>query len=283
VEEKDQLFLWNLSRVESLLHSLISHMAQDLATCLFEAKGFEYKIDKDGDMPPITLPLENGGNLIIHGIVDRVDTYEKDGVTYFRIVDYKTGGKDFVLDDIYYGIGLQMLLYLFTLEDKGEPILGAHAVPAGVQYFPARVPVLSADGRLSDEEAVQAREKEWKRKGLLLADNEVLRAMEPEDAPHRLSCKWNKSGELTGDVADRQQLKMLKAYLFRILGRMTDDIAAGNVEANPYTRGTSHNACTYCPYGAVCSKADVKGRRNYQSMSSDKFWEEIGKEMKENG
>ena len=112
VEEKDQLFLWNLSRVESLLHSLISHMAQDLATCLFEAKGFEYKIDKDGDMPPITLPLENGGNLIIPGIVDRVDTYEKDGITYFRIVDYKTGGKDFVLDDIYYGIGLQMLLYL---------------------------------------------------------------------------------------------------------------------------------------------------------------------------
>lgn len=272
------LFQRNIQELELVVQELW----QELSHSAFQPKDFETPFGEGEQLGAVEFAGKHM-SAQLRGFVDRVDVWQENGQNYFRVVDYKTGRKAFDYCDVFNGLGLQMLLYLFTLEDKGEPILGAHAVPAGVQYFPARVPVLSTDGRLSDEEAVQAREKEWKRKGLLLADNEVLRAMEPEDAPHRLSCKWNKSGELTGDVADRQQLKMLKAYLFRILGRMTDDIAAGNVEANPYTRGTSHNACTYCPYGAVCSKADVKGRRNYKSMSSDKFWEEIGKEMKENG
>jgi ATP-dependent helicase/nuclease subunit B len=172
-----------------------------------------------------------------------------------------------------------MLLYLFALEQGGEPILGPNPIPAGVQYFPARAPLVSADGRLSDEEAQQEREKEWKRKGLLLADEQVLRAMESENAPNRLCCKWNKEGTVSGDLADRQQLKLLKTYIFRLLGKMVDDIASGNITPNPYTRGTSHNACTYCPFGAVCSKSQVEGRRNYKAMSAQRFWDEIGKEM----
>ena len=84
-------------------------------------------------------------------------------------------------------------------------------------------------------------------------------------------------------AADREQLKMLRDYMGRILGKMVDDIASGNVEPNPYTRGTSHSACTYCPYGAVCHEAEVEGRRNYKSMNAQRFWEEIGKEMDRNG
>ena len=88
---------------------------------------------------------------------------------------------------------------------------------------------------------------------------------------------------MVGDLADREQLKMLKAYVFKILGQMVDEIASGNVEANPYTRGTSHSACDYCPYGAVCHKETVEGRRNYKTMKPERFWEEIGKELGTNG
>ena len=88
---------------------------------------------------------------------------------------------------------------------------------------------------------------------------------------------------MVGDLADREQLKMLKAYVFKVLGKMVDDIASGHVEANPYTRGTSHSACDYCPYGAVCHKETVAGRRNYKTMKPERFWEEIGKELGTNG
>ena len=58
-----------------------------------------------------------------------------------------------------------------------------------------------------------------------------------------------------------------------------DDISSGDITPNPYTRGNSHNACRFCPYGAVCHVATVENRRNYKTMSSQRFWDEIGKEV----
>ena len=63
-----------------------------------------------------------------------------------------------------------------------------------------------------------------------------------------------------------------------LLANMVDEIASGKVDANPYTRGVSHDACSYCPYGAVCRKDTVSGRRNYKTMNAQRFWEELGKE-----
>ena len=120
--------------------------------------------------------------------------------------------------------------------------------------------------------------KEWKRKGLLLEDETVLDAMESPEAPGRLCCTRKKDGTLTGDLADREQLGQLRQYVFALVGRMVDDIASGNVTPNPYTRGTSHNACTFCPYGPICHPADVAGRRNCKAVTAQRFWEEIGKE-----
>jgi ATP-dependent helicase/nuclease subunit B len=171
-----------------------------------------------------------------------------------------------------------MLLYLFALEQEGEGLLGRKPKPAGVQYFPARAPLMPSDGELSDEEAINERKGYWKRKGLILDDKDVLRAMEDNDSPTRLSCKIKKDGTVTGDVASSDQFKLLCGYVFHILGRMVDDIASGNVTANPYTRGTSFDACSFCPYGAICHKESVPGRRNYKKMESQRFWEEIGKE-----
>ena len=176
-----------------------------------------------------------------------------------------------------------MLLYLFALEENGGTILGEHPVAAGVQYFPARVPYVSVEGYPSDEEAVRAREKLWTRKGLLLEDEAVLMAMEPSEQPKRLCYSRKKDGTISGDLADRYQLQMLKGYIFALLGKMVDDIASGCVEPNPYTRGGRHNACSFCPYGSICNQATVPGRRNYAAMSSQKFWEEIEKEMRDHG
>ena len=176
-----------------------------------------------------------------------------------------------------------MLLYLFALEDQGTSVLGDVPIPAGIQYFPARVPMLSSDGSLSQEDAAQLREKSWKRKGLILKDDAVLAAMDPNEKPKRLNYTRKKDGSISGDLADKAQLRLLKAYVFSLLGAMVDDIASGNVEANPYTRGNSHNACSFCPYGAVCHPEEVAGRRDYKAMSADRFWDEIGKEMGSNG
>ena len=107
--------------------------------------------------------------------------------------------------------------------------------------------------------------------------------MEPEEAPRRLNCTRKKDGTLSGDLADRDQLKLLKRYIFRMLGKMVDEIASGCVDPNPYTRGSSHNACTFCPYQSVCSHTTVPQRRNYKAMSAERFWQEVEKEVDGNG
>ncbi len=264
------------------LAMVVEELWQELSASEFAPVAFELAFGDGAQMDAIQIP---GAALEaqLRGFVDRVDAWSNGETNYFRVVDYKTGRKDFDYCDVFNGIGLQMLLYLFALAQGGQNLLGGVIAPAGVQYFPARSAFLSANGPLSKEQAQADREKEWKRKGLLLADETVLDAMEPEGAPKRISCKTGKDGSLTGDVADREQLKLLRSYLFRILRQMVDEIASGNVTPNPYTRGTAHDACTYCPYKAVCHFSQVEGRRNYKTMNAQRFWEEIGREMTRHG
>ena len=264
----DYLFRRNWRELEMVVQELW----QELKDSAFRPDAFELAFGDDGEMPAIE--VENAAiQTFLRGFVDRVDLWQKGNQHYFRVVDYKTGKKDFDYCDVFNGVGLQMLLYLFALERNGQ------GIGTGVQYFPARVPIVSADGRLTAEEAEKARQKEWVRKGLLLADEEILQAMEPGDEMRRLCCSRKKDGSISGDLADREQLKLLRQYVFGLLSNMVDEIASGNIEANPYTRGTSHNACTYCPYSSICHSDEVSGRRNYKTMTAQRFWEEVEKEV----
>ncbi len=264
------------------LEMVITELWDELRQSKFEPAEFELSFGMGGAMDAIDI---NGKTMSAHlrGFVDRVDIWREKEQVYYRIVDYKTGKKDFDYCDVYNGLGLQMLLYLFALEDNGKHFLGDHPVGAGVQYFPARAPVVAVEGRMSDEEAQKAREKIWKREGLLLSDDAVLKAMEPSENPKRLPYSIKKDGTVSGDLADRQQMLILKRYIFVLLAKMVDDISSGCVEPNPYTRGSRHNACTFCPYGTICHNADVENRRDYAAMAQNDFWERVEKEVDNHG
>ena len=257
------------------LDMVVEELWQELSISDFAPLDFEVGFGSEDGLAPIAIP-NSAMNALLRGFIDRVDSWQSGGSRYYRVVDYKTGKKDFDYCDVFNGVGLQMLLYMFALKHSGADVVGEKAVAAGVQYFPARAPYMTSDGKLSPEEAEKARMNQWKRKGLLLQDEAVLHAMEPGDQFNRLCCTVKKDGTLSGDLADREQLKKLEAYVFRIVGKLVEDIASGNVEPNPYTRGSSHSACSFCPYGTICHEAHVEGRRNYQAMKPQRFWEEIG-------
>ena len=264
------------------LELIVTELWQELSQSAFAPEEVELGFGEGQNLDAI----EISGHILaaqLRGFVDRVDTWKQNDRNYYRVVDYKTGKKDFDYCDVFNGLGLQMLLYLFALEENGERILGKHPIAAGVQYFPARVPIVSVEGCPDDSDTIAEREKQWKRKGLLLAEEDVLAAMEPAETQKRLPYSKKKDGTLSGDLADRHQLQLLKGYVFALVGKMVDDIASGCVEANPYTRGSYHNACAFCPYGPICHDAMVEGRRDYAAMNAQKFWEEIEKEMRKNG
>lgn len=273
-------YLFNRNAQE--LELIVTELWQELRESDFAPIAFELGFGPGKDLDAICV---TGSTMSarLRGFVDRVDAWQQDGRTYYRVVDYKTGKKDFDYCDVYNGLGLQMLLYLFALEDKGEELLGENPVAAGVQYFPARVPVVVLDGRADVADAEKERLKLWKRKGLLLSDEDVLEAMEHTEKPVRLSYTRKKDGSISGDLADAEQLRMLKAYIYALLSKMVDDIASGCIEPNPYTRGGRHNACAFCPYGAICHESTVEGRRDYAAITAQKFWEDIEKEMSSHG
>lgn len=256
---------------------IVQELWEELNQASFEPEGFEVSFGNDGQLPAVDC---SGTKMQaqLGGFVDRVDIWNAGDDKYFRVVDYKTGRKDFDYCDVFNGLGLQMLLYLFAIEDSVEDMK-----PAGVQYFPARVPLVGTEGQITDELLQSLRSKEWKRKGLLLNDVSVLSAMAPEGTEYRMPFSKKKDGSISGDIATKEQLATLKKYIFNILGKLVDDLASGNVEPNPYTRGTSHDACAFCPYGSVCHKMTVENRRNYKAMSAQTFWEYVSREVGTDG
>ena len=275
-ERLNYLFLRNGLELDMVVRELW----EELSRSKFEPIRAEVRFGEDGEMQAVPIHGKKMEAELM-GAVDRVDLWF-DGVRRFiRVVDYKTGKKDFDYCDVFNGVGLQMLLYLFALEQEGAELVGGRPTVAGVQYFPARFPYLSKDGRLTEEEAQSEHVKNAKRRGLILSDEDVLDAMEPGGEFSRLSCKRNKSGELKGDVADSHQLRQLREYVFDTLAEAVDAIAGGSVDANPYTRGSSHSACAFCPYGSICAKDREAGRRNYKAMTASDFWERIGREERE--
>ena len=175
------------------------------------------------------------------------------------MVDYKTGKKALDLCDVTQGVGLQMLLYLFALEQSGDAFFGTRCYPAGVEYFPAGA-VSSRQGGCGWLGAAKKRHKAWQRSGMLLNDGKILEAMEPEDVKKKVLQDAFR--------ADRAQLRKLESYVFGLLTDTVNDIASGDVTPDPYTRGTSFDPCTFCPYGAVCHPEQNARRRNFEKRST---------------
>ena len=262
------------------LNLVVAELWDELHISGYEPTDVELGFGDGKAMPGIQIPSVSM-EAKLRGYVDRVDRYRIGDAKYIRVVDYKTGSKDFDYCDVFNGVGLQMLLYLFSLEQAETEQNGKKSISGGVQYFPARVPYINLDG--ADADDATERVKNWRRKGLLLDDDLSLAAMAPDENMSRLCCSRKKDGTLSGDIASREQLRQLKKYVFTVLAGMVEEISSGIVDPNPYTRGSSHNACSFCPYQSVCHMDSVTGRRNYKAMSSERFWEEVEKVVHSHG
>lgn len=125
-------------------------MVRELAQSRFVPVAFELAIGGVGEegepyVEPVVLTLPDGAKIRVQGQVDRVDVYQKEGVSYVRVVDYKTGHKEFRLSDVVEGINLQMLIYILSICQNGGPLSAkARRPPAGGQPHSARRDPLSA-------------------------------------------------------------------------------------------------------------------------------------------
>ncbi len=275
-------------RLTGAVRAVVRNMADELRRSDFQPIAFELGFGRKGELPPVEL-TSNGVTVSISGFVDRVDGWEHDGKLYLRVVDYKTGRKSFDLTEVWNGLGLQMLLYLFTLGHEGEKLYQKEVVPAGVLYLPAREVTVSGSRAMTEEERRKKVDAALKRRGLLLDDEAVLAAMEhvdgkPRFLPVRVSAK---TGELTGEsLVSAQRLGRLERHIQAVLQGICRELAAGNIAADPFWRGPDKNACRFCDYAEACHFEEEQSgdrRRWLRPVSTEEFWRQIEEPAGEGG
>lgn len=244
---------YSVERCKISICEILERLAAEFADSKFETKDVELKIEYDGQIAPYTVELPDGGKAILGGIVDRVDTMTSaDGEkTYLRIIDYKTGGKDFKLSDILSGVNMQMLLYLACISENGADRYG-NIVPAGILYVPAKKSSNKLGRDASDEEIEKERRSQGKMKGIVLADEEVIRGMEESGGGFIIEAKIDKNGNIKGKTFDRNGFELIRKTINKVICDMGTNLHEGNIGADPIMYAQNKTVCDYCEYKAVC-------------------------------
>ena len=260
-------------RMKGAALAVARSVCAELAVSDFTPAAFELGFGPGKDLPPVE--VEQGVRLRLTGYVDRVDQWLHEGKRYVRVVDYKTGKKSFDFADVADGRGLQMLLYLFALRREGKGLLGPEeTVPAGVLYVPARTPLVDGERDMSDGEIQRARDRLLRRQGLVLDDPDVLSAMERPAGEYRfLPVGTGRGG---GDsLVTPAQMEALDGYITAALRAAAGELAAGNIDADPYWQGADKTPCRWCDYKAACHFEEGCGdrRRFRRGVKAAEFWD----------
>ncbi len=281
LEGQSARFQYLFRRLLRTVQAVVDNVAEELLCSKFRPISFELGFGANKDLPPVELTYA-GVTISITGFVDRVDGWVEGGKLHLRVVDYKTGRKTFDLTEVWNGLGLQMLLYLFTLESKGQALYGLPVEGDGVLYLPAREAMIRGSRAMSDEELRKKVDRELTRRGLVVDDPKVLDAMEARGAEgyRFLPLKVSRTtGQITGEaLASAAQLGKLGRHIQRVLEDICQELASGNITADPFWRGPDKNACRYCDYAAACHFEPGQGgdcKRWLSGVSAEEFWEQI--------
>lgn len=253
----DERFLYSLSRCVQTICDILEKLVSEFSDCKFETRDVELRIGDDGDVPPYTVSLPGGGKAILNGVVDRVDTMEaEDGQTlYLRVIDYKTGGKDFHLEDVLSGLNIQMLVYLLCLIENGKVRYG-ETVPAGVLYVPAKKGKNELGRYASDEDIENATIASSRMKGIVLDDAEVIKGMDSSGGGRRIEATVKDDKRTKNKKFTLHQFDLLHRAIDAVIQDMGDALRKGEVSAVPMLDGNYKNTCRYCDYQTVCGHED---------------------------
>ncbi len=276
--EKSARFEYLFRRLRSTVRRVAADMWEELKNSKFRPIAIELDLAEEGVLAP-----GEGETARFRGRVDRVDGWLKDDTLYLRVTDYKTGVKKFSLSDLSRGMDMQMLLYLFTLEKRGgdwlkkqfgEDVRLENIRPAGVLYAPARTSVESVD--CEPEEGAELPVSDSRRSGLVLAEEEVLEAMEPGSEKRFLPVKMGKNGPSGDALTTAERFGALSRFIDKTLEELAAELRAGSVEADPWFKNARDNACQFCDMKEACLFDETCDRRRIvTNLKAAEAWERI--------
>ncbi|MBE0466850.1 MAG: PD-(D/E)XK nuclease family protein, partial [Candidatus Desulforudis sp.] len=268
------------------LGRVVEHTTRALAAqaqqSRFRPVGWEIPFGRGHDVPPLVYELPGGGVLELAGRIDRVDVARTPARNFVRVVDYKAEGAVLRLDDVFYGLDIQLLVYLEACLRHAGKIVGGPCLPGGAFYFRVGSPMLRKRAPLSAAEIEPQLMKLYRMQGLVLEDTELVRLMDGAAAGESLiiPAGFNKDGGLRRkpNVLKLEHFERLREHLGRVIKDTGAAIGTGEVTAAPYRKG-GMTACRYCPYKPVCGFDPLIASDRYRELrpvSGPEVWRLLG-------
>ena len=264
-------------RVARVLKRTIDTIEEQVRAGEFEPEFFEKGFKHAGEF------------MQFEGRIDRMDTFEKNGKKYLRVVDYKSGKKDFELDKLFYGLQIQLAVYMREgLKELSEG--GRDAAVTGMYYYNIDDPLVDMSEGGSTDPETRLRSM-LRMKGPSLDGAEMLRLHDTELADETgeyrqasysspvITAGTTKAGKLTAatKVYTSEQFKSLGEYAGERIKENSAEILKGRIEIDPFELEGA-NACKYCPYGGICGfdvSLGSRYRRLRKFTSEDEIWQRI--------
>ncbi|QUI24753.1 helicase-exonuclease AddAB subunit AddB [Vallitalea pronyensis] len=248
----------------------------------FEPTDYEVAFSADkAELATLKIDFDDERTMKLKGRIDRVDKYEDDDTVYVKVIDYKSGNKKFDITALYYGLQLQLLVYLNAVTELEHQKTTKQVIPAGVFYYHIDDPIIKADGELSMDMLEAHILKSLKMNGLVLNDLQIIEKMDQDIDGYSniIPVQVTKKGTLSkrSSVASIDQFEKLKSYTRQKteeIGRMIMD---GNVGIEPY-KTHKEEACKYCGYASICQFDENNGHNAYRvlkELSKEDVWNKI--------
>lgn len=249
-------YLHLMSRIVGTALRSVNHLSAWAAVSEFQPAYFEEAFGHQGDeirLKPLT--LDRGYYLSFRGQIDRLDIHT--GQPYFLLIDYKTGRAAMNLFEVYYGLRLQLLVYLLVSQQFFRQ-RGEERIPAGILYAFLRDPLISSPRRLSEEEIQGRLDSSLRMPGWVLADAELVKQIDPDS--RYIKAVLKKDGEFDARtkkahyVRTSEEFDLLLSYVGWLLEETGNEILEGDIRIRPYRmkEKKENNACLYCVYKEVC-------------------------------
>lgn len=269
------------NRFKRVIAKSVSVLAEQMRKGQFEIFSNEFQFGNLRDGAPIKLELPSGEDVYLTGRIDRIDSLDLNGNTYIRVIDYKSGAKKFDLNELYYGLQIQLLVYLDAILKNSQYILHTQAMPGAILYFKIDDPIIKSKSELQDEEIRKQVLDKLKMNGLLLKDAELVKAMDNDMETYSLviPATFKKDGDFSSNssVITEEQFNILREYVNFKMIELCEDMLSGKIRIEP-CKNQRTAYCDYCDYSAIC-QFDTSIKDNKYKLVLKKDDKEIWNDM----
>ena len=273
-------------RVGQITKRTIWALQQQIKKGDFVPAGFEISFSAADNLSAMKIALSEKEALHLRGRIDRMDVCEDGGRVYVKIIDYKSGSTSFDLLALYYGLQLQLVVYMDAVSEMAQNHYpGKEIVPAGILYYNIADPLAEKKGDPDSDQIDAEILKKLRMNGLVNSELEAVRhldrTIEKESDVIPVVLKDGEVQAGRSSVANRERFARLSQFVHRKLKKAGQEILDGEIGVEPYKNG-QRTACDYCPYHAVCGfdrKTSGYEFSRWKNRKTEEIWEEICKEQ----